>query len=85
MTELFNGLATADITVIPIYLQEGVVNLAGTPEYLGDVLGTTPAQREEAREYEALFDRKVRNATQHPWQPPLSRSRSCCPSSASPS
>ena len=57
--ELFDALCSSDITVIPIYLETAVVEMAGTDDWLGDIFGTTVAQRDEARDHEALFDRKV--------------------------
>ena len=58
--ELFNALGKPDITVIPIYLETAVTEMAGTDDWLGDIFGTTVAQRDEARDHEALFDEKVR-------------------------
>ena len=89
MRELFNAINSTDVTVVPIYLEEGVAEMAGTREWLGDVFGTTPEQREEARLYEALFNRKVPLSTSWPlWAHaarPDAAGRSCLRSSACPS
>ena len=87
--ELFIALCSTDTTVIPIYLEAGVADMAGTHEWLGDVFGPTLEQREEARKCEAIFNRKVRLPTcPPPWAHAAhadAAGRSCLRSSACPS